>query len=162
MTFIAKNAMVKKSGWNAKRRDYISQAELSEYRDEYCPISCPLLGMVKFNAVVDHDHKTGRVRGVVSNEGNALLGKIENFYRGRCANSEWDLPKVLRQLAFYLEEEQGPLHPVGTRQLTKRFNRMRKDKQATLLLSMNVSDDEIDACKNSNERTKLYRKAIVQ
>ena len=148
--------------WTSKRKDYVSQAELPEYRQDNCPISCPLLGMVQFADVVDHDHKTGRIRGVVSSEGNALLGKIENFYRSRCVNAEWDLPKVLRQLALYLEEEQGPLHPVGTRQLTKRFNRMGKDKQAALLLSMDISDDEIDACKNSNERTKLYRKAIVQ
>ena len=153
--------MTPKLYWTSKRKDYISQAELPEYRRENCPISCPLLGMIKFNDVVDHDHKTGRIRGVVSSEGNALLGKIENFYRSRCVNAEWDLPKVLRQLASYLEDEQGPLHPVGTRQLTKRFNRMRKDKQAALLLSVGASDDEIAVCKNSNERTKLYREHLI-
>jgi len=153
--------MVRKSRWIPKRRDYISQVELSEYREENCPISCPLLGMVNFADVVDHDHKTGRIRGVVSSEGNALLGKIENFYRSRCVNSEWDLPKVLRQLASYLEEEQGPLHPVGTRQLTKRFNRLKKDEQYNILVGEGVGADEIAACKNSKERTKLYRKHLV-
>lgn len=145
-----------------KRKDYVSQGELPEYRDENCPVSCPLLGHVEFIPVVDHDHKTGRIRGVVSNEGNALLGKIENFYRSRCVNGKWDLPEVLRMLACYLEQEQGPLHPVGTRQLTKRFNRMKKNEQKTLLQIAGATSEEIAACKNSKERTKLYRSKIVK
>ena len=153
--------MTQKSQWTSKRKDYISQAELPEYRQDNCPISCPLLGMVQFTDVVDHDHKTGRIRGVVSNEGNALLGKIENFYRSRCVNAEWDLPKVLRQLASYLEEQQGPLHPVGTRQLTKRFNSLNKDEQYNMLVFGGAEVDEITACKNSEERTKLYREYLV-
>ena len=147
--------------WTSKRKDYISQAELSEYRQENCPIVCPLLGMVEFTDVVDHDHKTGRIRGVVSNEGNALLGKIENFYRSRCVNSDWDLPKVLRGLANYLEEEQGPLHPVGTRQLTKRFGRFNKNKQYEILIQEGAEADAINVCKNSKERTKLYREYLI-
>ena len=32
-------------------------------------------------AVVDHDHKTGHIRGVLHRGVNSLLGKIENNYR---------------------------------------------------------------------------------
>jgi len=147
--------------WTPKRKDYISQAELPEYRQENCPIVCPLLGMVQFTDVVDHDHKTGRIRGVVSNEGNVLLGKIENCYRSRCVNSEWDLPEVLRKLASYLEEQQGPLHPVGVRQLTKRFGRFKKSKQHEILIREGAEADTINACDNSKERTKLYREYLI-
>lgn len=145
-----------------KRTDYVAQDELAEYREENCPISCPILGHVDFIPVVDHDHKTGRIRGVVSSEGNALTGKIENFFRSRCVNGKWELPEVLRAIADYLEQEQGPLHPVGARQLTKRFNRMKRVEQYELLIRAGATDDEIDACKNSKDRTKLYRKKIVK
>ncbi len=145
-----------------KKDDYISQSELPEYRDDNCPIACPILGLHEFIPVVDHDHKTGRIRGVVSNEGNALLGKIENFYRSRCARTEWELPKVLRSLADYLEEDQGPLHPVGTRQLTKRFGRMKKSEQVAILETYGVGGAAVCNCKNSQDRTKLYRSVIVR
>ena len=143
-----------------KKKDYISQTELAEYREANCPLGCPILGLLSFITVVDHDHKTGRIRGVVSNEGNALLGKIENFYRSRCARTELDLPRVLRNIAIYLEEEQGPMHPVGTRQVTKRFGRMKKSEQEKLLRT--VSPEVLAECKNSADRTKLYRRMIVK
>ena len=145
-----------------KKKDYVAQSELAQYREDNCPGSCPILGHVEFIPVVDHDHKTGRIRGVVSSEGNALTGKIENFFRSRCVNGKWDLPEVLRAIAYYLEQEQGPLHPVGTRQLTKRFNRMSKEIQKTELQIVGASSEEIANCKNSKERTKLYRNKIVR
>lgn len=145
-----------------KLKDYVSQTELPEYREANCPLACPILGHFSFIPVVDHDHKTGRIRGVVSSEGNALLGKIENFFRSRCVNSDRALPEVLRALADYLEQDQGPLHPKGTRQLTKRFNRMPKDEQITLLQIAGACSEDIKTCKNSKERTKLYRYLIVR
>jgi len=145
-----------------KREDYVAQNELAQYREENKPEACPILGHADFIPVVDHDHKTGRIRGVVSSEGNALAGKIENFFRSRCVHADWPLPKVLRAIADYLEREQGPLHPVGTRQITKRFNRMPRDEQKTLLRLAGATADEINACKNSTARTKLYRKKIVK
>lgn len=145
-----------------KKKDYVAQSELAKYREDNCPINCPILGHSDFIPVVDHDHKTGRIRGVVSSEGNALAGKIENFFRSRCVNGRWDLPEVLRAIAYYLEREQGPLHPVGTRQLTKRFGRMKRVEQHELLILAGAVDDEIDACKNAKDRTKLYRSKIVK
>lgn len=142
--------------------DYVSAKNLPKYREENTPDKCPLLGHAGLIPVVDHDHKTGRIRGVVSSEGNALLGKIENYHRSRGVVGEWDLPTVLRALATYLEQEQGPLHPIGTRQLTKRFDRMVLDAQTKLLLEAGALHGEIADCKNSKERTKLYRSKIVK
>ena len=145
-----------------KRKDYVSQSELPEWRDSHCPISCPLFGMTEFIPVVDHDHKTGRIRDVLSNEANAMLGKVENFNQTRGANAKYSLPEVLRRMASYLEQEQGPLHPVGTRQLTKRFGRMKKEEQVRLLKKHGAGGLAITSCKNSKDRTKLYRSLIVR
>jgi hypothetical protein len=145
-----------------KREDYVSQSELAEWRDEHCPLNCPLFGMTDFIPVVDHDHQTGRIRDVLSNEANAMLGKIENFYKTRGANAKYSLPSVLRRMADYLEQDQGPLHPVGTRQLTKRFNRMKKEEQIAILKKHGAGGLAVVSCKNSKDRTKLYRSLIVR
>lgn len=143
------------------RKTYIAQDELATYREENVPISCPLLGQTQFTPVVDHDHYTGRIRGVVSLEGNALLGKIENFFRTRCVHSEKDLPDVLRRMADYLEFPQGPFHPVGVRQLTKRFSRAAVTVQKKLLQQLNADSADVDGCKNTKQRVKLYRKLLI-
>ena len=145
-----------------KHNDYISQSRLAKYRESNKPESCPILGHDDIIPVVDHDHKTGRIRGVISSQGNALVGKIENFHKSRCINGKWDLPTVLRAIAVYLEREQGPLHPRGTRQLTKRFDRVNKPEQIEILLSVGATESEINLCINSKDRTVLYRSKIVK
>lgn len=145
-----------------KKEDYVSQSELAEWREANKPGVCPLFGMVEFIPVVDHDHKTGRIRAVLSNESNAMLGKIENFYKTRGANAVYELPAVLRRMADYLEQEQGPMHPVGTRQVTKRFGRMKKEEQIAILKKHGAGGLAIISCKNSKDRTKLYRSLIVR
>lgn len=145
-----------------KKEDYVSQSELAEWREANKPGVCPLFGMVDFIPVVDHDHKTGRIRAVLSNESNAMLGKIENFYKTRGANAIYKLPAVLRRMADYLEQEQGPMHPVGTRQVTKRFGRMKKEEQIAILKKHGAGGLAIISCKNSKDRTKLYRSLIVR
>ena len=135
---------------------------MAQYRNDNKPDKCPLLGHENFTPVVDHDHKSGRIRGVVSSEGNALLGKIENFYNSRCINSAYDLPETLRAIAEYLESEQGPLHPVGVRQLVRRFKRSSKNDQIAILDKLQISSESINECKNSEQRSKLYRKYIVK
>ncbi len=139
---------------------YVKQKDLAKFREENKPVECPILGHKEFMPVVDHDHKSGKIRGVVSSEGNALLGKIENFYFSRCVHGEWELPTVLRALANYLEKTQGPYHPVGLRQVIKRFNKLNKDIQVEMLLSVGVIKSDIEACKNSSARSALYRKYI--
>lgn len=143
-------------------KKYVKQAELATYRENYKPISCPILGNLSFTPVVDHDHQTGRIRGVISLEGNALLGKVENFYRSRCVNAAKDLPTVLRRMADYLECSQGPLHPVGIRQVTKRFNRDTKSNQLEILSELTDDIELINSCKNSKARTKLYRRLLLE
>lgn len=141
---------------------YIKQDKLAKYREENKPDKCPILGHSAYTPVVDHDHKSGRIRGVVSSEGNALLGKIENFHRSRCVHGVYDLPTVLRSLANYIEQAQGPYHPVGLRQVVKRFKKYDKGTQIEILICVGATQDDIDKCKNSSERSKLYRKILAK
>ena len=139
--------------------NYLTQKQIPEYRAAHKPDSCPILGNDQFEEVLDHDHKTGRVRGVISNQANVLVGKIENFFKSRCAHSVNDLPTCLREIANYLEQQQGPLHPVGLRQLTRRFKNKKKTDQIAILEEMGIDHQD---CKNRTQRAELYRKAIKE
>ncbi len=146
-----------------KRKDYVSQTELPQWRGDNKPECCPLFGIKDFDPVVDHDHVSGRIRAVISREANAMLGKIENFYKTRGAKSVYSLSEVLRQMADYVDAEQtGPLPPLGTRQVTKRFGRMSKTEQVTILTDLGIEPAALDEAKNSAARTKLYRSLIVK
>ena len=142
---------------------YVPQDKLADYRVKHAPAACPILGMTgeKFHPVVDHDHKSGRIRGVISLEVNALIGKAENFYRSRCVNTSVSLPDALRLIADYLESSQGPYHPVGIRQVAKRFGRLPKKDQIDTLLSMGVATSQIEACKSAAKRQALWRRSVV-
>lgn len=143
-------------------QNYVTKSRLQKYREDNKPETCPILGHDNIIPVVDHDHKTGRIRGVISSQGNALIGKIENFHKSRCISGKWDLPTVLRAIAEYLEKTQGPLHPIGTRQITKRFGRSGKIEQIDMMRSIGITEDEINSCNNSSDRTKLYRSKIIE
>lgn len=47
----------------ANSQRYIQQSELADYRKANTPHKCPILGHDTIIPVVDHDHKTGRIRG---------------------------------------------------------------------------------------------------
>ena len=141
--------------------NYITANGLNKYRKTNKPPSCDILSIDNYKAVVDHDHTTGRIRGVISSEGNVLLGKIENCFKSRCSKCPITLPEVLRSIADYLEKPQGPYHPVGVRQLVKRFIRMSKKDQINILLEK-YDESIIKTCKNSTERSKLYREKLTE
>lgn len=67
---------------------------------EICGVSESVLAGQKARLVIDHDHKSGRIRGVICNSCNLALG--------------WavDSPELLRAMADYLEDFEkfgGPL-----------------------------------------------------
>jgi len=137
---------------------YLPQNKLKDWRVEHQPKSCPLLLRKTSDWVVDHCHKSGMVRGVVSRVGNSLLGKIENFAYRRCQVSQSHLPAVLRAIADYVEQEQlDVLHPVGLTQLSKRFKSLTSEKQKATLVDLGAKRKQIMECSNASERTKLFR-----
>jgi hypothetical protein len=142
---------------------YLPQSKLATWRKENKPKKCALLGIVIRDPVVDHDHNSGMVRGVVSREGNSLLGRIENAYkRLSVAARALPLPWVLRAMADYLERpDTDILHPVGLTQLCKRFkNGLTAKEQEDTLYVMKADPNDIRACTNSKKRTHLYRKLL--
>jgi len=137
---------------------YLPQNKLKDWRVRHQPKACPLLLRKTSDWVVDHCHKSGMVRGVVSRVGNSLLGKIENFAYRRCQVSQSHLPDVLRGIADYLEQEQlDVLHPVGLTQLSKRFKSLTSEKQKATLVDLGAKRKQLMECSNASERTKLFR-----
>ena len=80
---------------------YLSQNQIKEFREANKPISCPILDIKTKDWVLDHDHQTGMVRGVISRQANSLLGKVENFYLKMCKGQKEDLPNTLDAMAAY-------------------------------------------------------------
>jgi len=138
---------------------YIAQKNLKDYRIKNKPSICPLLNYATKDWVVDHCHSGGTIRGVVSSEGNAFLGRIENAHKRLSKKaSQSSLSKVLRNMADYLEKPcTGLLHPEGFRQLYKRFSRLDKATQLDILMKVGINRELIQACNNSLDRTKLYK-----
>ena len=143
---------------------YLPQSKLAEWRKKNAPKKCPLVEYKTSNWVVDHNHTSGLVRGVVSSEGNALLGRIENaFKRLSRGAKKASLPTILLNMASYLERDDLTLlHPEGFRQLYKRFYSLSKDLQLDILLKFGTNRDDISKCKNAKERTELYKQIIKQ
>ena len=141
---------------------YLPQSKLAEWCKKNASTKCPLVEYKTSNWVVDHDHTSGFVRGVVSSEGNALLGRIENaFKRLSRGAKKATLPTILRNMASYLEQEDTHIiHPEGFRQLYKRFFSLSKDLQLDILLKFGTNRDDISKCSNAKERTDLYKKIL--
>lgn len=139
---------------------YLPQNKLAKWREANKPSRCPILGGRTKDWVVDHDHKTGMVRGVISRVGNSLIGKIENFLTSRCRQKPENFPKILRNIADYLDQKNTDiLHPVGLTQLTQRFaNYLTSDEQYAVLLDLGGDQEEIDCCTNVKHRKALFRK----
>ncbi len=138
---------------------YLKYSQLAQYREKNLPKKCPIMQTGCFNPCVDHDHKTGMVRGVVSMEGNTFLGRVENSFRRFGTSSSESLPTILRNMANYLEKEcTNVLHPVGLKQLSGRFSRLVVQDQVFALKKLGAKKSEIKACTNSKQRTELYRK----
>ena len=141
---------------------YLPQNKVKEYREAHKPISCPILDIKTDDWVLDHDHQTGLVRGVISRQANSLLGKVENFYLKMCKGQKEMLPNTLEAMASYLEQETlDVLHPVGLTQLTKKFKySLTAHEQALELKAIGGSDADIGSCKNQKQRAELYRNLI--
>lgn len=138
---------------------YLPQNKIKEFRERNKPLCCPILASKKDDWVVDHDHQTGLVRGVISRQANSLLGKVENFYIRMCKGDKEDLPGVLDAMAAYLEQETlDVLHPVGLTQLTKKFkNSLTAAEQVAELKHIGATKKELESCRNEKDRCKLYR-----
>lgn len=88
--------------------------------------------------VLDHDHKTGHVRGVLHRGCNAMLGHIENN-RARHMMKDGRLFRFLRGVQTYITADHSmrPLHPTHrtadeARLLKNKRARVARAKKASL------------------------------
>ncbi len=84
--------------------------ELQEYKKASVTSHCPLCGRQMLyvesrNQVVDHDHKTGKIRGILCRNCNGIEGKIHNL----CvrAGVHVDNAEFLQNIIFYWKVHAG-------------------------------------------------------
>ena len=94
---------------------------LNDWKADNTPDVCPLCErsmrtFISKNRVVDHDHVTGEVRGVLCRNCNGLLGKVENLATraGICIeNLKW-LSNILKYLIKSKTEHTKVYYPGTT------------------------------------------------
>jgi hypothetical protein len=142
---------------------YISANKIQKWRNENKETVCPVFNIALDDAVVDHDHHTGVVRGCLHRQANAWEGKVWNAWKRYGGNNAGvSYTEALRNLADYIDRPPTNFyHPVGVTQLCKRFGRFSKNEQVFALKLFKYKKSEIEACSNSKERIKLYRKFLT-
>lgn len=123
----------------AKRRDdlldhppgRLKPREVKEWREKLVEDQfylCPLCGLRlnKEDAVLDHCHKTGLVRGALHSGCNAMLGKLENAHirMGKMFSDE-QFMSMAPSSWYYVTADyhEMPLHPTWRTQEEKRLSR---------------------------------------
>lgn len=85
------------------------------------------------NAVIDHDHETGRIRGVLSRSANAVEGKVKNAV-ARWGGTGEDYTKIipyLERLLVYLKQQATPyIYPFHKTDDEKRLDRNKAAREA--------------------------------
>lgn len=99
---------------------------------------CPLCGKpidlgIKGEGVIDHDHDTGRIRGLLHRSCNAAEGKISNAAArwGAKSSSYPDIILYLERVVMYLKQAPKPLiYPMHKTPDEKRDDRNKKAREA--------------------------------
>ena len=114
----------------------LTQAATKAYREAKLKEQggrCALTGysISAAEAVLDHDHATGHVRGVLHRGVNSLLGKCENNYR-RYGLSLPLLAAMAPPLGAYLTQDysNNPLYPTHRTEDEKRELRNKRARDA--------------------------------
>lgn len=111
-------------------------------------------------AVLDHDHNTNFVRGVLHRQTNAFLGKLENAY---IRYIKWwyvgTLSEFLRGCADYIEKEHPKeyLHPAFIKSLQVQFNKLNEKQKQSVLSYYGLEN----GC-NMKERRLIFKKFILK
>lgn len=95
---------------------------------------CALCGdpIPSSEAVLDHCHRTGHIRGVLHRGCNAALGHIENNAPRYKLTNVSRLTRWLRAIPAYIHGDYGhqPLHPTYRTEEEKRLRRNAKARKA--------------------------------
>lgn len=120
----------------------------------------PITGLPLQTPCLDHKHDLeSLVRGVLSRQINAYVGKLENNYKmyiGYWCNIP--LPELLRNIADYLEkpEDKRYRHSGWLKKVQTEFNKLNSSEQNEVLRSLIGKTG-----KNPKERKELFRKILL-
>lgn len=122
------------------------------------------LPLVPKDAVLDHDHDSQYVRGVLHRQANVVLGKIENMYTRYLAWWYNDtLPTFLRKVADYLERKEDTryVHPAWIKKMSVRFVKLNAADQTEMLNRMlDFIDEDSDVGTNGKDRRYQYEQLL--
>ena len=109
--------------------------EIKEYREQFLKEQngkCLLCGqqIEPGKEVLDHDHRSGQIRGVLHRGCNALLGKIENSMAMNGID-DWLLSNICHRLISYRIHKKELLHPTYKTIEEKKLKQKLKNKKKT-------------------------------
>jgi hypothetical protein len=118
-------------------------------------------------AVLDHNHETEVVRGVIDRQVNAALGKIENIWKRYL--STWypgKLTDFLEQAKVYIDSDgfmqtHPVYHPNWINRCVRDFKKLDALHQRMVLKEMN-EDSDFTMPSNAEGRVKLFRATILK
>lgn len=119
----------------------------------------PILGeLIELSgSVLDHDHDTQYVRGVLHRQCNVFEGRLINSYiRSLKWVSKTPLPEILRNLALYYEQDysSNALHPGAMRKGLTEFRKLTAQDQNKVLIKLGCVSGN-----NKVERERQLKKA---
>ena len=143
----------------------IKQREIKGVREQLLKDShntCTLCGcpLDAKDAVLDHCHSSGVIRGSIHRSCNALLGKIENNYK-RVGMNDLQLSRFLEGTYCYLftVHSNNLLHPLHKKKQVAQFRKLKAQEQILTLIKLGVYREE-NPPRNQAERVKVYSKLI--
>lgn len=105
-----------------------TRARLAAEQSNRCKLCTMPLGAGADRPVLDHDHHTGHIRGVLHSGCNAMLGKVENNYK----RTGVKLAPFLAGAVLYMQTHETPQHALlHPSHKTEDEKRLRKNKLAT-------------------------------
>lgn len=108
--------------------------KLLKEQDGLCPLCVkPIDLTIKGEGVIDHDHDTGRIRGLLHRSCNAAEGKIANAAArwGAKSSSYADIIEYLRSMVEYLTRApKNLIYPMHKNADEKKDDRNRKAREA--------------------------------
>jgi len=115
----------------------LTASQTKPYRDNLLAKQagrCRLCGdkVAKGEEVLDHDHKTGRCRGVLHRGCNAMLGHIENNMPRHKLTNTGRLARFLAGVVQYISDDYSdrPFHSTHRTEEEKRLKRNAKARKA--------------------------------
>jgi hypothetical protein len=117
-------------------------------------------------AVLDHNHETEVVRGVIDRQVNAALGKIENIWKRYL--STWypgKLSDFLEQAKVYIDSDgfmqtHQVYHPNWINRCVRDFKKLDAKSQREVLTR--IIEKPFDMPSNAENRARLFRSSILQ